>query len=203
MASSTKDSPYDPSIVICKEIKDSKWNGGMNPPNFDFTPALSHAGLVIKLGGTDVEVRDKIETKMNALDQKIKSFEFKFKPLHTSIVTLSFALLIMTFINTYIGVAQLFGQMQNWTYKRTKDPLVWTEMILIFILFCLWCRKRRIAAKRNEKFSRMVDDHFIDWKEKGINVELQYKEDSEGYGDFDQSKLRSLKIFIMPSNDKC
>ena len=208
MASFTEDLPYDPSVVICKEIIDSKWNGGMNAPNFDFTPALSHAGLMNKLGRTDIQARDKIETKMNDLDQKMKSFEFKCNHLRTWIVILSFALFTMTFVNICIGSAQIFMDDNiDWSDMKTKHGMIavpskWMEMILIPILLISWCTKKLIASKRNEKFSSIVEDHFIDWKEKGINVELQYKEEDGGCIDFDDSKLRSLKIFLKASNDK-
>ena len=208
MASSTKDLPYDPSIVICKEIIDSKWNGGMNPPNFDFTPAMSHAGLMNKLGGTDIQVRDKIETKMNDLNQKMNCFESKCHHLRTWIVILSLVFMTMTFVNICIAFAQIaMDDNIDWTDMKTKHgmiavPAKWMEMILIPILFFLWCTKIRIASNVNKEYSRVVENHFIDWKEKGINVELQYKEEyGVSYGDFDQSKLRSLNIFLKASND--
>ena len=208
MAPSTEDSPYDPSIVICKEIIDSKWNGGLNPPSFDFTPALGHAGLINKLGGTDIQIRDKIETKTNDLDQKMKSLEFKCNHLRTWIVILSFVFMMMTFVNICIAFAQmLMDENIDWTDMKTKHGMIavpskWTEMMLIPILLISWLTKKRITSKRNEKFSSIVEDHFIDWKEKGINVELQYKEEDGGCIDFDDSKLRSLKIFLIASNDK-
>ena len=95
----------------------------------------------------------------------------------------------------------------DWTDMKTNHgmiavPAKWMEMILIPILFFLWCTKIQIASNVNKEYSRVAENHFIDWKDKGINVELQYKEEyGLSYGDFDQSKLRSLKIFLKASND--
>ena len=208
MASSTDDLPYDPSVVICKEIIDSKWNGGMNAPNFDFTPALSHAGLMNKLGRTDIQARDKIGTKMNDLDQKMKCVESNAGHVHVWIVILSFVLTMITLFNIYIAFSKIvLDDNIDWTDIKSRHGMIavpsWVmEIILTFILSYLYCKKRAKASKRNKTFRRIVEGHFLDWKEKGVIVELQYKGEMIDEGEFAESNLRSLKIVLMASNDE-
>ena len=58
MANSTNNPYYDPYVVICEEIKDDNWDGGSNPPNFDFISAKNHPGLINKIGGGRWKISD-------------------------------------------------------------------------------------------------------------------------------------------------
>ena len=208
MARSTR--YYDPSVVICKEIINGKWNGGLNPPQFDIASAMSHPGLINKLS-SNVEcvmcnqVRNEIKTKMDELDRKLKCFKADSLCWTSWIAILSVAsasIPIPLLVSQYLMDEKIDWKDISTKYGMITLSSVLIELIVILALNYLYFAKRSKSIKRNQIFSKIVDDHFIDWKEKGIKTELRYKDEKDDEGDWEESNLRSLKISLIASNEE-
>ena len=195
MASSTNDPFNDPCVVICEEIKDDNWDGGSNPPKFDFTSAKYHTGLMDKMGGRNEESKEKIRIKLNDLDTNIQSLEVKCSGLNKSIsimVTLTTITLTIWFISK-----GLMDEDLRWNqsfYGKTAMTSAIIGIILLLICICLYIARCCENKSLNNAVKQVVNAHFTDWKEKGIAVKLKFKPDEDG-----ETRVRYLRISLMAS----
>ena len=141
MANSTNDPYYDRYVVICEEIKDDNWDGGSNPPNFDFTSAKNHPGLINKIGGgrwkiSDEEAKETIRIKLNDLDINIQSLDVTRRRLTTWILIMISTLTIL--ITIFCISMNLKGDDQFIT------TLTSTVISLILLLICVCMMTSRI-----------------------------------------------------------
>ena len=193
MANSTNDPYDDPYVVICEEIKDDNWDGGSNPPNFDFTSAKNHPGLINKIGGgrwkiSDEEAKETIRIKLNDLDINIQSLDVTRRRLTTWILIMISTLTIL--ITIFCISMNLKGDDQVIT------AITSTVISLILLLICVCMMTSRIFKdwSLNKAVQQVVKDHFTDWSEKGIDVKLKFKADEDR-----ETRIRYLRISSIPS----
>ena len=125
---------------------------------------------------------------MNDLDMNIQCHDVTRRRLTTWILIMISTLTIV--ITIFCISMNLKGDDQFIT------AITSTVISLILLLICVCMMTSRIFKdwSLNKAVQQVVNDHFADWSEKGIDVKLKFKADEDR-----ETKLRYLKISFMPS----